>query len=141
MSHTRINSIDVVRGLVILLMPLDHVRDLLHIDSLSQSPTDLSTTTPILFFSRWVTHFCAPVFIFLAGTSAQRYLSKQSDISFARKYLLKRGLLTILSAFVAFDYYQYCYHRSRLQSIKRCGNFLFGMDRFPMTSHTFPARV
>lgn len=60
--NNRIVSIDVVRGIVMILKALDHVRDLLHISSLTQSPTDLATTTPVLFFSRWVTHLCAPIF-------------------------------------------------------------------------------
>ena len=52
-----------------IIMALDHTRDLLHVSSLTQSPTDLATTNPALFFTRWITHFCAPVFVFLAGIS------------------------------------------------------------------------
>jgi uncharacterized membrane protein len=66
----RIDSIDIVRGIVMMIMALDHVRDLLHTTSITQSPTDLNTTTPALFFTRWITHLCAPVFVFLSGTSA-----------------------------------------------------------------------
>ena len=51
----RNTSIDLIRGLVMIIMALDHVRDLLHVDSLTQSPTDLSSTTPVLFFTRWIT--------------------------------------------------------------------------------------
>lgn len=73
-----------------VLMALDHARD--YFGDIRLDPTDLETTTPALFFTRWVTHFCAPVFVFLAGTSA--WLRSQSrpsrgDLS---RYLLFRGL-------------------------------------------------
>jgi uncharacterized membrane protein len=83
----RLQAIDKVRGLVMLIMAIDHVRDLFHATSLTQDPTDLATTTPLLFFTRWITHFCAPVFVFLAGTSA--YLRQQSKPS--RSFLITRG--------------------------------------------------
>ncbi|WP_210490663.1 DUF1624 domain-containing protein [Rufibacter aurantiacus] len=90
-QKTRVSSIDVVRGLAIVIMALDHVRDLLHTTALVQDPLDLNTTTPALFLTRWVTHFCAPTFVFLAGTSA--YLSLQKDGNYARaqRFLLSRG--------------------------------------------------
>jgi uncharacterized membrane protein len=73
----RIPSIDIARGLVMVIMALDHARDLLHVDSLTQQPTDLATTTPLLFFTRWITHLCAPSFVFLSGTSAWLSISRQ----------------------------------------------------------------
>jgi uncharacterized membrane protein len=91
----RISSIDIVRGLVMVLMPLDHVRDLLHTTSLTQSPTDLTTTTPVLFFTRWITHLCAPAFVFLAGASAWLSLEASPDKAAGRRFLLTRGLVLI----------------------------------------------
>jgi uncharacterized membrane protein len=90
----RISSIDIIRGLVMILMPLDHVRDLLHTTSMTQSPTDLTSTTPILFFTRWITHLCAPAFVFLAGTSAWLLLAAM-DKRAGRRFLLTRGLALI----------------------------------------------
>ncbi|QHV97810.1 DUF1624 domain-containing protein [Spirosoma endbachense] len=88
----RNNGIDVMRGLVMIIMALDHVRDLLHITSLSQSPTNLTTTTPVLFFTRWVTYLCAPTFVFLAGTSAFLSMSAKNDLPATRRFLLSRGI-------------------------------------------------
>ena len=100
MDSKRIQSIDIVRGMVMIIMPLDHLRDLLHIDSLTQSPTNLSTTTVLLFFSRWITHLCAPVFFFLAGTSAYRLYLRQNDLTQTRIFLVKRGLFLIAIEFI-----------------------------------------
>lgn len=95
----RIQSIDFVRGLVVIIMTLDHTRDFMHFDPLGQNPTDLATTTPALFMTRWITHLCAPTFVFLSGTSA--FLSFKQQISFeeGRTFLFKRGLWLILLNF------------------------------------------
>ncbi len=87
----RIQSIDLLRGLVIIVMALDHTRDYFHTDAMVFSPTDLTQTTVPLFFTRWITHFCAPVFMFLAGTSA--FLIRQGKTKKELSYfLLTRGL-------------------------------------------------
>ncbi|HWZ21199.1 MAG TPA: heparan-alpha-glucosaminide N-acetyltransferase domain-containing protein, partial [Cytophagaceae bacterium] len=93
----RIESIDVLRGLVMVLMALDHCRDFFHIYAFTYSPEDLNYTTPIVFYTRWITHFCAPVFVFLTGVSAFLYQQKNnvSNKEMAR-YLLVRGLILIL---------------------------------------------
>ncbi|GAB3965248.1 DUF1624 domain-containing protein [Spirosoma terrae] len=92
----RITTIDVMRGLVMVIMALDHVRDLLHSTALTQSPTDLATTTTPLFLTRWITHLCAPTFVFLSGTSAYLVLSKKQHADSARRFLRKRGVVLIL---------------------------------------------
>ncbi|RYD82055.1 MAG: DUF1624 domain-containing protein, partial [Sphingobacteriales bacterium] len=87
----RILSIDILRGLVMVIMALDHTRDFFHIGAMTADPLNPETTTGILFFTRWITHFCAPTFVFLSGLSA--YLSAQRKTpAKASIFLLKRGL-------------------------------------------------
>jgi uncharacterized membrane protein len=87
----RLESVDLLRGSVMIIMALDHVRDFMS-DRIFLNPTDLATTTPGIFLTRWITHYCAPTFIFLAGTAAYlagvRGKSKPS-LSF---FLFTRGL-------------------------------------------------
>jgi uncharacterized membrane protein len=94
----RIQSIDFVRGLVMVFMTLDHTRDFMHANPLNQNATDLATTSPALFMTRWITHLCAPTFMFLAGTSAFLSLQKQS-LSESRRFLFTRGLWLIFVNF------------------------------------------
>jgi uncharacterized membrane protein len=87
----RIESIDILRGVVMVIMALDHVRDYFHYGSFFSNPTNLETTTPFLFFTRFITHYCAPVFVFLAGTSAFLYGSKKTKPELF-KFLFTRGI-------------------------------------------------
>jgi uncharacterized membrane protein len=91
----RIYTIDITRGLVMVIMALDHVRDLLHASALTQDPTDLSSTTAPIFLTRWITHLCAPTFVFLSGTSAYLSLSRRNTAD-RRFWLLKRGLMLVV---------------------------------------------
>lgn len=94
-QRPRITSIDVLRGLVMIIMALDHVRDFFHETAMTQDPLNLSTTSTSLFFTRWITHFCAPIFVFLSGVSAfisgQRKTTKELSV-----FLCKRGIWLIL---------------------------------------------
>ena len=91
----RIESIDLLRGVVMIIMALDHVRDYFHGSAYLYDPTDLSRTSPAIFFTRWITHFCAPIFMLLAGVSACLYGAKKGrkELSF---FLMTRGIWLIL---------------------------------------------
>ncbi|HEY2027530.1 MAG TPA: heparan-alpha-glucosaminide N-acetyltransferase domain-containing protein, partial [Gemmatimonadaceae bacterium] len=91
--RVRIESIDVVRGVIMIIMALDHTRDFFGIAG--QNPTDLAHASPALFLTRWITHFCAPVFFLLMGTSA--YLSgRRRSAGDLSRFLLTRGAWLIV---------------------------------------------
>jgi len=97
--RSRIESLDFLRGLVMILMALDHVRMYFALGTWYAEPTNLATTTPLLFFTRWITHFCAPVFVFLAGTSACLYGQRRESTKETAWFLLTRGLWLIFVEF------------------------------------------
>lgn len=104
LKTNRIESIDILRGLVMVIMALDHSRDYFHFSGLNAGgalgPTDMATTTPFLFFTRFITHYCAPVFVFLAGTSAYLYGSRKTKNGLFN-FLFTRGLwLIVLEIFI-----------------------------------------
>jgi uncharacterized membrane protein len=88
----RIESVDAVRGVIMILMALDHTRDFFGMPGVS--PTDLSSATAALFFTRWVTHFCAPVFFLLTGTGAYLSLTRKTQPELSQ-FLFTRGLWLI----------------------------------------------
>jgi len=92
----RLDAIDMLRGLVIALMVLDHVRDFFHVDALAFDPTDPAKTTPILFATRWVTHLCAATFVFLAGVSIYFQKANGKAGGTLAVFLVKRGLWLLL---------------------------------------------
>ena len=91
----RVRSVDLLRGLVMIIMALDHTRDFFHHSAFTEDPLNPATTTPALYFTRWITHFCAPTFVFLSGASAwfQGLKKTRKELSL---FLLKRGFWLIL---------------------------------------------
>lgn len=100
-SKHRVTSIDILRGAIMLIMAIDHVRDYFHLGH--PEPTDLTTTTAFLFFTRWITHFCAPTFVFLSGISAYLAGTRRSRAQFSA-FLVKRGLWLLVIEFVFINF-------------------------------------
>ena len=94
--NKRIESIDILRGLAMVIMALDHVRDFFHISANIDDPLNLATTSPALYFTRWITHFCAPIFVFLSGTSIYLQSLRKSTKELGI-FLVKRGIWLILA--------------------------------------------
>lgn len=95
-TRQRVDSIDLLRGLVMVIMMLDHVRDFFHYATYQFDPTNLEKTTAALFMTRWITHFCAPVFFFLAGTGAYLRRSRGATTSEISRFLASRGLWLVV---------------------------------------------
>src|SRR5262245_30517300 len=87
-TRDRIASIDIVRGAVMVLMAIDHVR--------VYAGVPAGGPTPGVFFTRWVTHFCAPAFVFFAGTGIYLHTARARDIATARRHVVTRGLVLVM---------------------------------------------
>jgi uncharacterized membrane protein len=92
----RLDSLDALRGAIMIIMALDHIRDFFHSSAMLFNPTDLQRTTAILFFTRWITHFCAPVFFFTAGAGAFLWQQRGRSRADLSRFLVSRGLWLIL---------------------------------------------
>lgn len=100
---TRIESIDLLKGLVMIIMALDHVRDYFHYSTFFFDPTDPITTTLPIYFTRFITNFCAPAFSFLAGLSAFM-VGKRISKNELSQFLIKRGLWLIFAEIVILSF-------------------------------------
>jgi uncharacterized membrane protein len=108
-ARQRVDSIDLLRGLVMVIMMLDHTRDYFSAAQYQFDPTDLTKTSVMLFFTRWITHYCAPVFFFLAGTGAYLRRARGTTAREMSWFLVSRGVwlialeLTVIRALITFD--------------------------------------
>src|SRR5215213_8329256 len=108
-ARQRVDSIDLLRGLVMVIMMLDHTRDYFSAANFQFDPTDLTKTSVALFFTRWITHYCAPVFFFLAGTGAYLRRARGATPPEMSRFLASRGIwlivleLTVIRMLITFD--------------------------------------
>lgn len=123
LKPSRIASIDILRGFVILLMLVDHVRERFFLHKQVLDPMDIDTTDPELFFTRLSAHLCAPIFVFLTGISAWLYANPSSGIKrSAPSFLFKRGLILILLEVTLINFSWFgAYHTLYLQVIWAIG--------------------
>lgn len=98
-TKQRIHSVDLLRGVVMIIMVLDHVRDFVSHGGLTENPTDLTKQDAVLFLTRWITHFCAPTFVFLSGVSIYLQRIKGKTGAELSRFLLTRGLWLIFLEF------------------------------------------
>jgi uncharacterized membrane protein len=112
-GQSRLYSVDMLRGLVMVIMALDHVRAFFS-NAYTFEPTDLAQTNAALFLTRWITHFCAPVFVFLAGAGAFLSTTRGKTKKDLASFLLSRGLwLVFLDLFFVHSFgwwFNFDYH-------------------------------
>jgi len=94
-SRIRVESVDLLRGVIMIVMMLDHTRDFTHRDAVAFDAANVARTFPALFFTRWITHFCAPLFVFLAGTAVSLKETRGGSKSSLSTFLVTRGLWLI----------------------------------------------
>ena len=90
-KRLRVVSLDILKGIVMVVMVLDHVRDFFHADAHFFDPCDPELSSPAIFFTRWITHYCAPVFVLLSGASIALIQARKGNAE-TRRFLLTRGL-------------------------------------------------
>lgn len=137
----RIQSVDALRGAIMMLMAIDHIRDFVAHSAMLFLPTDLSRTTPAIFFTRWITHFCAPVFMLTAGLGAFFWMTRghrsKSELS---RFLVTRGLwlifleLTVLRMIMFFEisFYRHLVLLIVIWAIGLCMIVLAALIHLPM---------
>lgn len=96
LGRSRIQSVDALRGAIMIIMALDHIRDYINAAAMNFSPTDLTRTNAPIFFTRWITHFCAPVFALTAGIGAFLWLGRSRSRAQLSRFLVTRGLWLML---------------------------------------------
>jgi uncharacterized membrane protein len=107
----RVESIDLLRGVVMVIMLLDHTREFTHAGAMTSDPLDATRTTPILYATRWITHFCAPTFVFLAGLGAGLLKMRGKRAGDLARWLWARGLwlvfleVTVVRTLVWFNWH------------------------------------
>ncbi|MDP9205907.1 MAG: heparan-alpha-glucosaminide N-acetyltransferase domain-containing protein [Gemmatimonadota bacterium] len=110
MRSARVDSVDLLRGVIMVIMMLDHTRDFVHFQAALFDPTNVSQTYPLLFFTRWITHFCAPLFVFLAGSGAYLQEMRGKPKRELSRFLITRGLwlialeFTVLRVIIFFNF-------------------------------------
>ena len=95
----RVQAVDILRGLVMVIMALDHTRDYVHSAAMAFAPEDLTQTTPAIFMTRWITHLCAPVFMFCAGLGSFLRLERGGTKAQQSRFLVSRGLWLLVLEF------------------------------------------
>ena len=102
-TKKRIESVDILRGIVMVIMALDHTRDFFHVTANISDPLTIPSVSPILFFTRWITHFCAPAFVFLSGVSIylQSFRKSKKELS---SFLIKRGLWLVIAEVILLSF-------------------------------------